>query len=209
MIRPIFEASAYVFMGVLFGFVLPTLTYTPRAPLANSTLKVMIDGGVGSAVHVGRGYAVTAAHVVGDATSVTIKTSTGAEQPAEVLWRNKDYDLALLRVEPKDIAASPLSCTDPTVGQQIRGLGNPLGLEFVHTWGRVASGVEPRDMFRSIYFANMAIAGGYSGGPVFDERGRVVGIMVAVRTAPMGFGTSLSGIAYVVPGSAVCSLLAR
>lgn len=100
----------------------------------------VIDGkGHGSGVHIGNGYVVTAAHVVGDNKSMTLKSPDGGTQEAEVLWRNKTYDVALMRAaDPDKLGTAHLACRTPKAGELISAKGNPLNIEFVTVWGRVA-----------------------------------------------------------------------
>lgn len=183
---------------------------SPHTNEASHTVKIVVPGGHGSGVHIGNGYIVTAAHVLGDTGSVKLKSSAGDTQSGSVLWANKTYDIALVRAErPARLAAAKLACRDATVGETVTAEGNPATLEFVTAYGAVAGA--PREMgpWKSAFVVDGTIVMGMSGGGVFDAKGNVVGIAVGVMSVPVGFGASLTGFGAVVPSSVVCALLAR
>lgn len=184
---------------------------TPETPKAISTVMVAGDDGHGSGVHIGRGFIVTAWHVVEGKESMTIRDSAGHEQPGTILWANKAYDLALIRVDKyADISVSRLACDGRlSIGTTVQAVGNPLSLQFIHTWGHVASEIETRDRWKASYIADMTVAPGMSGGPVLDKEGRVVGITVGLSVLSSMMSASPLAIAYIVPSSAVCTLLAK
>lgn len=173
-------------------------------------VRVSVENGHGSGVHIGNGFIVTAAHVVGEAKTADIKAEDGQTFTATVLWSNKDYDVALVRVEAKSaIQSRPLSCKDPAAGTLIQTTGNPLNLEFIRTWGHVGSVVAKRGPWLRTFIADITVAGGVSGGPVYDMQQRIVGIVVGTAVQPLGLSGSFIALTYVVPASAICSLLAR
>lgn len=76
-------------------------------PLASFSVKIDMDEGHGSGSHIGSGFVLTAAHVV-DGRAPKVVTSAGNRQDAEILWINRQYDVALLRIHDFDgIAAMP------------------------------------------------------------------------------------------------------
>lgn len=196
---------------VAFAAALLTACSLPaRHAPADAMVKIMTDGGHGSGFHIGGGYLITANHVVMKADTVSLKTSLGGQAKAEVLWTNKAHDIALLRVEgPLDLAVAPLSCRVPDVGEDIMAKGNPASDEFITVWGKIAGGERAFGPWRSVVVTDIATVPGQSGGPVLDSSGNVIGVTVGVLTAPIGFGVSLVGVGYAVPGKAVCDLLAR
>jgi S1-C subfamily serine protease len=194
--------------AILF-FLSPSQIAESRHSLAAPVLKVLVNGGHGTGVHIGNGYIITAAHVVKDAHTLSVKRFGGESEDAEVLWANAAYDVALMRMKGRGPQA-PLFCDRaPSIGDNVVAVGNPGPLEFIHSFGRVASDVATRLDFRASYIASIAISGGSSGGPVFDENGRVVGIAVAVAVASLGgFYPSQNGLAYVVPAhKGICTLM--
>lgn len=183
----------------------------PSAASSEPVVKISAGMGHGSGFHIGNGYIVTAAHVVGKEEKISIKTSSDKTQDAEVLWVNAAYDIALLRIKkPEEIGVAVLSCRIPAVGEAIIAKGNPANMEFITVWGNVAGVARSVGNWRSVVVTNIVTVPGQSGGPVMDTSGKVVGVTVGVMASSVGlFGVSLVGIGYVVPASSVCDLLAR
>lgn len=175
----------------------------------DAAVKVLVDQGHGSGVSLGSGYIVTAAHVVQATKAVQVETKDGVVAPAEVLWLNKAYDIAMLHTSARILPAT-LSCAPSKVGEQIVAVGNPVDLDFIVTTGKVAS--EPREFapnWKSAFVTDMTTVMGASGGPVFDEAGFLVGITVGVKLAQVGFSSSILGYGFVVPSRVVCELMGR
>lgn len=182
-----------------------------HGPDRRSTVKVSVHGGHGSGVHIGGGHIVTAAHVTRGSDTVTIKTHDGREIEAAVLWESDEYDVALLQIE--DEAAVPsaaLSCRTPNVHEVVTAHGNPLSMERIVTRGWIAGDAfSIEGMWVSVVPMSIPLAGGMSGGGLYDAWGRVVGIVVGVPVQPIGYGATFTGISFAVPGSVICNLLAR
>lgn len=189
---------------ILFGVYATT---PAAAPIPASVVKVLVGDGHGSGVHIGNGYIITAAHVT-QGKPVKLKLTDGTEIAAETLWENRNYDVALVRTSAR-LAASPLSCDTAPTGARLRALGNPMGLEFLESVGRVAGGPREFGPWKSVLPVDMTIVMGMSGGPVFATDGRVIGISVGVLVAHLGFVPSLTGFGAIVPSSVVCALLGR
>jgi S1-C subfamily serine protease len=185
----------------LAGFIaiLSSQYQKKQETFALSTLKIITSTGHGSGVHIGNGYILTAAHVVDGSESIRVRATHNGEEPAELLWLNKAHD----------VDSSPLSCKPLGVGQSVKATGNPGPLEFITSWGRVSSYEAKRGNWKSSIIVDLTIAPGSSGGPVFDTRGNVVGLVVGIALMSHGFSSSAIPYSYVVPGSAICSLLAR
>lgn len=180
------------------------------APAATEVVKVVLPDGHGSGTHIGNGYILTAAHVVGGSQEVTLKASNGSEQKGTVLWANRTYDVALVRAEHFDgLAAAHLSCRTASAGEDIEARGNPLLLEFVSSWGRIAGGERELGPWKDVLITDMTTVMGMSGGGVFDVKGDMIGITVGVMSVPMGFSASLTGFGAIVPSSVACMLMAK
>lgn len=188
---------------LLLGGVAWAVTTSPTQPAAMAGASVLMEtnSGNGSGVHIGNGYILTANHVIEGATTIAVKTDDGKSLTPEVMWVNKAYDIALLRVDPDGISSRALRCTDPLRGDSVWSLGNPLGLKFVAFYGHVAGRARPLGDWALVLPLDLTIAPGNSGGPLIDTAGRVVGIVVAtMRGVPIGAA---------VPSSAVCRLMGR
>ena len=177
---------------------------------AEPMVKIIVADGHGSGFHIGNGYVVTAAHVVGGQTKVDVLDSEHITSKADVLWVSAASDVALLKMQGDHLPnAAKLSCRTPAFGEAVQARGNPLNLDFVSTWGRIAGGALSFGPWRSLVPMNIAIVPGQSGGPLYDANGYVVGMNVGVMVVPTGFSGSLVGIGYAVPGSAICEVMAR
>lgn len=81
---------------------------------AESVAKIFDDKGHGSAVYIGNGYFVSAAHVVGQEPVANLLLTDDRKIKGDVLWANTGYDIALIKSGPlRNVEASQLSCTVP------------------------------------------------------------------------------------------------
>lgn len=172
--------------------------------LPGSVVKVVLETGHGSGVHIGKGYILTAAHVVADTKTVKIKTDKGRTGEAEVLWFNRELDVALIHTGTK-LQASRIACAPTPRGTLIHAIGNPANQEFISTWGRV-SGPAIDTPWKVAIVADITIVPGMSGGGLFDEADRLVGILVGTMARGLG---GIVPVGYVVPTSAFCGMLGR
>ena len=163
--------------------------------------------GSGSGVHIGKGYIVSAAHVVGTSSSMILTDSAGRTTEARVLWVNKEYDIALLTVENADsMGFAPLNCAPNYVGQKVTAYGNPMGIEFLYTRGEVNGASRKHMIWKEVVPLDGTIVYGQSGGGVIDNvDGSVVGITVGLVPTPYG----IAAIGFAVPARVVCHLLGR
>jgi S1-C subfamily serine protease len=181
---------------------IPSGFYEPSA-----FVKLEAGNVSGSAVHIGDGFLVTAAHVVGTNKSMLFKGDDGRviDKEAVVLWANREYDIALIRVDHPKLKSAPLSCAPNFTGQAVRAFGSPMDVEFVYTSGTVVGAARAMGPWASVLPVDGTVIYGQSGGGVVDANGNVVGI--AVGLMPTQYGIAAFG--FVVPAAAVCSLLAR
>lgn len=213
-LRRIAYAALAVALSSAAFFAAPTVaasveTYMAAPATEAATVKVILKNGHGSGVHIGNGFVVTAAHVAGDAATVELKTKDGKTRPADVLWINKTYDIALLRTSPEMLPGASLDCRIAAKGEAITSIGNPLAVEFVTATGKIAG--EPRSIgpWKSVFVTDITTVMGQSGGPVYSADGELIGITVGVMSVPLGFSSSLIGFGFVVPSHEVCALLGR
>ena len=204
--------SAAVIIGLLFGVVHltgPSSSVASTSP-AESMVKVLVNGGHGSGVHIGNGLVLTAAHVVVGATGVTVKLSDGQILKGDVQWAAKAQDVALIRVEhPERMGVANLECRDMVIGEEITVYGNPLNIDYMRTYGRVGGAPRSASPWESVIPSDISVAPGNSGGPVFDADGDVIGVLVGGAVTRLGMGGSFVGMSYFVPSRTICRLLAR
>ncbi|MBW2527059.1 MAG: trypsin-like peptidase domain-containing protein [Deltaproteobacteria bacterium] len=127
------------------------------------------------------GLVVTNHHVVDGAQSLQVSLRNGTKYPSvEVLVTDAEHDLALLQIAAKNLREAPLSPDEAlTPGARAIAIGSPLGLEYSVTDGIISAVRE----LQGTTFLQMqtTIAPGSSGGPLFDVRGRVMGVNTATR----------------------------
>jgi S1-C subfamily serine protease len=138
----------------------------------------------GSAVAVGEGgLLLTADHVIGAAKSVRIRLGDGSVHPAEIVHRDTETDLALLRANvdlPVLEAAS-----DPQPASPACAIGNAFGLGVSVTCGVVSATGRGGIGFNAVedfVQTDAAVNPGASGGALVDGQGRLVGILSAIYT---------------------------
>ena len=161
---------------------------TPNASGSGSGLIVDSDG-----------HIVTNNHVIGDATEIEVRFSDKTKLIAQVIGKDPDTDLALLKVT----ADRPLpsarfgDSSAVKVGQWVLAVGNPFGLDRTVTLG-VVSGIGRENINLSRYEnfiqTDASINPGNSGGPLFNLRGEVIGI----NTAIINFA---QGIVFAIPSN--------
>jgi 2-alkenal reductase len=173
------------------------------------------DGSGSGFVYDRDGHIITNNHVVEGARRVEVVFSDGRRAEAEVVGRDVDADVAVLRVDvPADklVVAELGDSSAVEVGQYAIAIGNPYGLQNTMTIG-VVSGVgrtiqSDRAVQGSGRYSNpnviqtdAAINPGNSGGPLLDSSGRVIGINTAIRSATQGVNGQLvnSGVGFAVP----------
>ncbi|MBN8996484.1 MAG: Do family serine endopeptidase [Rhizobiales bacterium] len=149
------------------------------------------------------GYVVTNNHVIDKEQSVTVITDDGTEYTAKVVGKDEKTDLALLKVDAKDVKFTYVKLADKEsrVGDWVVAVGNPFGLGGTVTAGIVSArgreiGAGPYDDFIQI---DAPVNRGNSGGPTFNMNGEVIGVNTAIFS-PSGGSV---GIAFDIPASTV------
>ncbi|WP_447976777.1 Do family serine endopeptidase [Candidatus Nitrospira bockiana] len=164
---------------------------------ANPRERMPSTPGSGSGVIVDQeGHIITNNHVVGDATEVEVRLSDKTRFTAQVIGKDPDTDLALLKIttdRPLPFATFGDSGT-VRVGQWVLAVGNPFGLDRTVTLG-VVSGIGRENMNLSKYEnfiqTDASINPGNSGGPLFNMRGDVIGINTAIINYAQGIGFAI------------------
>lgn len=161
-------------------------------------------------IYTADGYIVTNQHVVANASSINVTLYNGDTYPATLVGSDSDYDVAVLKIDAKDLPAVTLgSSTDVNVGDTVLAIGNPLGeLTFSMSQGIVscvnrAINVEgtPFNMIQ----VDASINPGNSGGPLMNLYGEVVGIVSAKYSSYAN--TTVEGLGFAIPINDVQSII--
>jgi S1-C subfamily serine protease len=189
-------------LSKLYDKVIPavvTITVEEKEIVTDRTTmsKAMVTNeGLGSGVVVSEtGEIMTAAHVVEAAENVTVTFLNGEKVPAKVVTLNNDADVALVKLVwiPKDLTVVPIGNSDNVkIGNQVFVIGNPLGLEHSlsvgHISGRMADEHISDKFSRPEFFqTDASINHGNSGGPMFNMKGEVIGIVSFILSQSGGF----------------------
>lgn len=207
LVDPLVWAGA---LFVLAAVLILTGCQNPKAFQVGSTVKVVLEKGHGSGVHIGNGYVLTAGHVVAENKSVKIQFDDKSFLPADVMWSSAAKDVALVRFKDNGrVAASNLSCRVAGPGERITARGSPMWMEYLSFEGRINGNPLNIAAFNDVLPADLTILPGMSGGGVFDDAGNVIGISVAHAVVPMGFTASWTRVGLIVPGKTICDLMGR
>jgi serine protease Do len=151
------------------------------------------------------GYILTNYHVIEDAykagLDVNVIVYDGTRYPAQIVGVEADNDVAVLKIDADGLNAVTLGDSDSMrVGDTVYAVGNPLGeLEFSMTTGHVSAKdrrivTESNGDSISMFQIDAAVNSGNSGGPVYNARGEVVGIVTAKYKS-----SGVEGIGFAIP----------
>ncbi|MGA2363602.1 MAG: Do family serine endopeptidase [Candidatus Aminicenantales bacterium] len=147
------------------------------------------------------GYILTNNHIVEKAEKVTVNTVQGKEYEAKVVGTDSMTDIALLKIEAKDLPFAELGdSAQMKVGEWVLAIGNPYGLDHTVTAGIVSA--KGRDLgdpstYQDFIQTDAAINRGNSGGPLINMKGEVIGITSNIFT-PTGGNI---GIGFAIPSN--------
>jgi serine protease Do len=144
------------------------------------------------------GVILTNAHVVRDAKDVRVKLTDRREFDAKVLGSDPKTDIAVLKIDAKNLPTAPLgSARDLQVGQWVLAIGSPFGFENSVTAGVVSAKGRslPDDSFVPFIQTDVAVNPGNSGGPLFNAQGQVVGINSQIFSRSGGY----QGLSFAIP----------
>jgi Do/DeqQ family serine protease len=158
-----------------------------------------VQRGMGSGVIFNAdGAVLTNNHVVEDALSITVRLRDGRILPARLLGRDPATDLAVIRVEAKNLVPAKFADSDSVrVGEWVVAIGSPFGLGYTVTTGVVSAkgrGGVGVNSVEDYLQTDASINPGNSGGPLVNLDGQVLGI----NTMIVGRG---QGIGFAVPSN--------
>jgi serine protease Do len=144
------------------------------------------------------GYIITNAHVVRDATDITVKLTDRREYPAKLIGLDDRTDVAVIKIEGKDLPTVRIG--DPSKlkpGQWVVAIGSPFGMENSVTAGIVSATLRqlPDERYQAFIQTDVAVNPGNSGGPLFNLNGEVVGINSQIYSQSGGY----MGLSFAIP----------
>ncbi len=167
------------------------------------------SAGSGVIVDAKNGFIVTNAHVVKNASEITITLVDDVELKAEVVGSDERSDVAVLKVTDGKLPAE-IRLADSSklqVGDFVIAIGNPFGLQHTVTSGIVSalgrSGIS-RDNFEDFIQTDAAINPGNSGGALVSLDGELVGINSVILS---GQGGGNIGIGFAIPSNMVRTVM--
>lgn len=173
------------------------------AVVKKSVVVVTFTGRDGQQQGLGTGFVVsedgliaTNLHVIGEARPIRVQLYDGRKfDVTSVHATERSHDLAVLKIDAKDLPVLPLGNSDELKeGQAVIAIGNPLGLERSVVSG-VLSGRRDIDG-RSMLQIALPIERGNSGGPLLDMQGRVHGLVTvkSLKTDNLGFAIAVNSL---------------
>jgi len=197
------------FLRRFFGF------RTPRSRFQEPKIEERkVPSGVGSGVIVtSDGVILTNNHVVsdsqgGEADEVLVRLTDGRELKAEIIGRDPQTDVAVLKVDAKGLHAAPIADSENiAVGDIVFAIGNPMGVGLTVTQGIVSAtgrsiGIYGEEGYENFIQTDASINPGNSGGALVDSEGRLIGINSAILSRS---GGSI-GLGFAIPSSLVVSM---
>ncbi len=185
------------FFGDQFGRMFPRNQLGPQ-----------ITHGLGSGVIATKdGYILTNNHVVDGAKEVKVTMENGHEYTAKVIGRDPKSDLAVVKIDAKDLPVVPMADSDKAqVGDVVLAIGNPFGVGQTVTEGIVSAtdrgnvGIEAYENFIQ---TDAAINPGNSGGALVDIEGRLIGINTAIMSRSGGS----QGVGFAIPSNSARAVM--
>ncbi|MEG2909769.1 MAG: trypsin-like peptidase domain-containing protein, partial [Erysipelotrichaceae bacterium] len=172
---------------------------TTESSKTSTFMEQYVEQGAGSGVILSNdGYIVTNHHVINGATKISITTHNGKNYQAKVIGSDQQSDLALLKVDTKDLNPAVLGDSSKlAIGDEAIAIGNPLGQGATLTTG-VISALD-RDITidgetMTLLQTNAAINPGNSGGGLFNSNGELIGIVNAKTS-----GNNIEGLGFAIP----------
>ncbi|MDZ4666563.1 MAG: Do family serine endopeptidase [bacterium] len=183
------------FGGFFKGFEMP------QSPRTGSGSGVIISSD---------GYIVTNNHVIDGATNITVILNDKREYAAELLGRDRNTDLALLRIEEKNLPFAVVGNSDQVkVGQWVLAVGNPFNLTSTVTAGIVSAKGRGLNLLRdprnpetqyaieAFIQTDAAVNPGNSGGALVSTDGKLIGINAAIASQ----NGQYAGYSFAIPSN--------
>jgi len=170
-------------------------------PQAGPRERPFQSAGSGVIFDAKNGYIVTNAHVVENASEITVTLQDGRDLKADVVGSDEPSDVAVLKVKSEGLTLTQISLGDSAkveVGDFVVAIGNPFGLQHTVTSGIISglsrSGINP-DGYEDFIQTDASINPGNSGGALVNLHGELIGINTAILSRSGGN----IGIGFAIP----------
>ncbi len=180
-------------------------TYTERVQGLGSGFLISPDG-----------FIVTNDHVAGNAKEITVTLTNGEKYKAELVGTDQVADIALLKIEGKNLPYIRLGNSDDVIiGEWVIAFGNPFGLFDISDKPTVTVGVvsatkmnlraEEGRVYRGMIQTDAAINSGNSGGPLVNSLGDCIAVNAVIYTPNQGS----IGLGFAIPINRVKNVIAE
>ena len=169
--------------------------------------------GLGSGVIISTdGYIVTNHHVIKGAEKVEVTLNSNEKYTAKVIGSDESTDLALLKVDAKDLSAITFGNSDDLkIGEWVLAVGNPFGFTSTVTAGIVSAKArnigeatsQRANSIDSFIQTDAAVNQGNSGGALVNIKGELVGINTAIYSQTGNY----TGYSFAIPSSTVSKVV--
>jgi len=160
--------------------------------------NIVPQEGLGSGIIFSKdGYILTNEHVISKAREIKVVLPDGREFKGKLIGSDPRVDLAVIKIEAKDIPVAKLGNSDEvSPGQFCIAIGNPFGLQSTITFGVISAKgrhiqASPQKVLENLIQTDAAINPGNSGGPLINIKGEVIGINTAIIPYAQGIGFAI------------------
>lgn len=157
------------------------------------------------------GYILTNTHVIDNGDAAKVVLFDGSEYDAQLVGFDSQSDIAVIKIDADGLTAAEFaSSADLRVGSSVAAIGNPLSPDLRLTMTRGIISALNREISyngttMSLIQTDASINEGNSGGPLFNDRGQVIGItnMKMIST----FGNNIEGLGFAIPSDTVKAIV--
>ncbi len=178
---------------------------TTEQKVTSSFFGQYVQSGAGSGVIISEdGRIITCAHVVENATSITVRLTNGDSFSAKLLGSDSRTDIAVIKIDATGLPAAGIGDSDKVVvGQTAIAIGNPLGtLGGTVSCGIISSlnrEIKIDGQSYTLLQLDASINPGNSGGGLFDINGNLIGIVNAKSSGSAMSSTTIEGLGFAIP----------
>ncbi|MGM8899633.1 trypsin-like peptidase domain-containing protein, partial [Psychrobacter sp. 1Y4] len=170
-----------------------------RVRIPEQAVIPAIEHAYGTAFFVtSNGYMLTNHHVVEGADNITVTLNDRTELDATLIGSDERSDVAVLKVSGRQFPALPIGDSNLIkVGEPVLAIGSPFGFDYSASAGIVSAKSRSFSRETSVPFiqTDVALNPGNSGGPLFNQRGEVIGINSRIFSGTGGY----MGLSFSIP----------